>query len=658
MVALRIYANENKTKYNYFICINSAKENVENNTDIFESTKLMLGRKTLDYVDGSLDINTSTTRQMPLRIMLLGVDAYNHTEETLNEIYQLGRSALQVPYLDKSQSVSFNLNNKKYKASNEIDELGRISRKEFTVDNVTKFYKNYTYNKTRPTEEVDKNSLITTYTYDDMGNIITKSNINKSYAYGYDSLNRLVSEQTNDYTINYLYNSNGNMHTKTVIKGNDTINYTYRYSSNSLIKITKEVNGEVVNEDNITYNKLYPIKINNVDYEWDNNNLIRIGTNTYEYNSSNIRTKKTVGTKVYTYTLDNTNIIKEHILDTTNNIDVTLEYIYDANNTLVGVIENENIYYYDRDITGLILGLVDINGNYVVKYTYTAYGEVEKDILVNTNISTYNPFMYKGYYYDVETNLYYCKSRYYSPELCRFISPDSIEYLDPQSINGLNLYCYCMNNPIMYADPSGHMPEWLQWTLGGLIVVGAIALSICTAGLATPIATAVGGGLFGAIVGGAVAGAIGGAIAGFGVSYGSQVIENGFQDTDWNAVIKSTVSGAISGAIAGGVFGGIKYAYSAKSLANSVSGLSKAQTSLNNAWKPLSNVKNLANMPFSGANIARAVGQAAANYNAAYTNLIFAGVNNTIASLAFAGMYAGAQFGLKQLIVYGINQIW
>ena len=46
--------------------------------------------------------------------------------------------------------------------------------------------------------------------------------------------------------------------------------------------------------------------------------------------------------------------------------------------------------------------------------------------------------------------------RYYSPELCRFIQPDSIEYLDPSSINGLNLYCYCMNNPIMYYDPSGH----------------------------------------------------------------------------------------------------------------------------------------------------------------------------------------------------------
>ena len=56
----------------------------------------------------------------------------------------------------------------------------------------------------------------------------------------------------------------------------------------------------------------------------------------------------------------------------------------------------------------------------------------------------------------VETQLYYCNSRYYSPELCRFISPDNVSYLDPSCVNGLNLYCYCMNNPIIYADPSGH----------------------------------------------------------------------------------------------------------------------------------------------------------------------------------------------------------
>ncbi len=50
----------------------------------------------------------------------------------------------------------------------------------------------------------------------------------------------------------------------------------------------------------------------------------------------------------------------------------------------------------------------------------------------------------------VETSLFWLSSRYYSHELCRFISPDDVEYLDPESVNGLNLYCYCLNNPVNY----------------------------------------------------------------------------------------------------------------------------------------------------------------------------------------------------------------
>ena len=73
--------------------------------------------------------------------------------------------------------------------------------------------------------------------------------------------------------------------------------------------------------------------------------------------------------------------------------------------------------------------------------------------------------------------LYYLKSRYYSPELGRFISPDSIEYLEPESINGLNLYAYCYNNPINFVDPDGYAPLW-SWALSGLQLVAGIALCL------------------------------------------------------------------------------------------------------------------------------------------------------------------------------------
>ena len=69
-----------------------------------------------------------------------------------------------------------------------------------------------------------------------------------------------------------------------------------------------------------------------------------------------------------------------------------------------------------------------------------------------------NPIRYRGYYYDRETGLYYLNARYYNPQWRRFISPDDTAYLNPETPNGLNLYAYCNNDPVNYADPSGNIP--------------------------------------------------------------------------------------------------------------------------------------------------------------------------------------------------------
>ena len=83
-------------------------------------------------------------------------------------------------------------------------------------------------------------------------------------------------------------------------------------------------------------------------------------------------------------------------------------------------------------------------------------------------IGTLNPMRYKDYYYDIETGWYYLNSRYYDPDAGRFISPDDVEYLGADgSPNSYNRYAYCGNNPVMYADPSGH--------LFGLITIGVLA---------------------------------------------------------------------------------------------------------------------------------------------------------------------------------------
>ena len=72
-----------------------------------------------------------------------------------------------------------------------------------------------------------------------------------------------------------------------------------------------------------------------------------------------------------------------------------------------------------------------------------------------TALKRYNPFRYRSYYFDVETDLYFLKTRYYDPEIGRFITIDDITYLLPDTINDLNLYAYCGNNPVMNVDPFG-----------------------------------------------------------------------------------------------------------------------------------------------------------------------------------------------------------
>ena len=117
----------------------------------------------------------------------------------------------------------------------------------------------------------------------------------------------------------------------------------------------------------------------------------------------------------------------------------------------------------------------------MIKYLCNAYGKMcDITDLESSTIGIINPFRYKGYYYDEETKLYHLTSRYYDPEVGRFITPDSINCLDPKSITGLNLYAYCGNDPINYFDRFGHTPEWAQWLIGGallgIVIVGGVVI--------------------------------------------------------------------------------------------------------------------------------------------------------------------------------------
>lgn len=88
--------------------------------------------------------------------------------------------------------------------------------------------------------------------------------------------------------------------------------------------------------------------------------------------------------------------------------------------------------------------------------------------------ANYNPFRYRGYYYDTETSLYYVSSRYYDSQIGRFINPDDVQLLGANSdFAGLNLFVYCGNNPVSRTDNNGQF--WhlvVGGVLGGIMAAG------------------------------------------------------------------------------------------------------------------------------------------------------------------------------------------
>ncbi len=152
------------------------------------------------------------------------------------------------------------------------------------------------------------------------------------------------------------------------------------------------------------------------------------------------------------------------------------QYLYDGSGQLMAIRYKGADYYYIRDGLMCITGLVDANGTAVVNYRYDSWGKlISITGSMAGTLGKDNPYRYKGYYYDDETGMYYLKSRYYQPEICRFISADTIEVLDCQGdLNDKNLYAYCDNNPVMRVDTGGQI--WI--TLGIMAAGGGIGMVI------------------------------------------------------------------------------------------------------------------------------------------------------------------------------------
>lgn len=117
------------------------------------------------------------------------------------------------------------------------------------------------------------------------------------------------------------------------------------------------------------------------------------------------------------------------------------------------LVYNGSVYYYITNAQGDVIRLTNTNGETAARYQYDPYGNIIDSAGSHVDI---NPLRYRGYYYDSETNLYYLQSRYYDPNIGRFINAD--EYPSTgQGLLGNNMFAYCLNNPANFIDPEGNL---------------------------------------------------------------------------------------------------------------------------------------------------------------------------------------------------------
>ena len=155
-----------------------------------------------------------------------------------------------------------------------------------------------------------------------------------------------------------------------------------------------------------------------------------------------------------------------------------LHFFYDAQNKPAVVVYNDIPYSYVKNLQGDIVAILDSTGTAVVSYVYDAWGRpISKTGSMAGTLGTVQPFRYRGYVYDEETGLYYLRSRYYNPNLGRFVNADRV-FDANASVTTYNQYAYCDNCPVIYLDSEG---RGLFTSLVIGFVVGALVSGIIEA---------------------------------------------------------------------------------------------------------------------------------------------------------------------------------
>ena len=389
------------------------------------------------------------------------------------------------------------------------DELYRMTTKTLSVSSIVSLTAEYEYTNTTQVKSytstvsngVSELENSYSYAYNNSGNIVRIVDGNdQAIVYQYDDLDQLIREDNQALgTFVYTYDNAGNRTSKTTYDyTTDSVDsltpietQTYTYSAGawgdqlSLI----QTNGTITAM--FSYDAIgNPIVCNGYLMTWDGRRLMTANGSgneiTYAYNSDGLRTRKTVNGVDHIYTLEGSRIVTEAWGDN------LLIYLYDESGAPIGMQYRNTTYakdrfdtfYFEKNLQGDVVAVYNSMGDPVVYYSYDAWGNQtitwRNSYGPNFNAS-YNPFRYRGYYYDTETGLYYLQSRYYNPQWGRFLNADG--YISTGTgLLGYNMYAYCNNNPVMLADSEGNSPLAIL----GLIAIGVLVLALTSCGASEP----------------------------------------------------------------------------------------------------------------------------------------------------------------------------
>ena len=316
------------------------------------------------------------------------------------------------------------------------------------------------------------------YTYDGVYNITSVKDGSYTTYYSYDRRDQLVREddQKNNRSIAYQYDTGGNMtwmglfpYTTpgTQLDMNTLQDSAYgtfnpdwkdQLLSWGNIQMTYDAAGNMVSRtkpgsttDTMSFTWTQGKKLSAIN---------RNGTSIhYYYDHTGTRYRKTVGSVTTEFCLAG-NLITSRKKTSGSSVD-SLYFLYDSAGNPATLITGAGVkYHYVLNAQNDVIGLVDSTGEMVVRYWYDSWGKcVSVDAANSTavNAADRNPFRYRSYYYDDETGFYYVGSRYYDPEIRRFISADELENLENAvpHFSEKNLYAYCDNNPVGRVDGDG-----------------------------------------------------------------------------------------------------------------------------------------------------------------------------------------------------------